>query len=318
MAIPASSTPDAPALPPGPATGESRRLGGAGNALRLLASSKSGTVGAIILLLFILLAIFGSFLAPQDPNASSSFSTDILGPPTSHHLLGTDDQGRDVLSELMVGAQVSMVVGFVAGIMSAIIGTLIGVSAAYFGGWVDRILTAFDDWFLVLPFLPLAIVAATVIGTRATNWPYGRVSVEILVIGLTSWAGTSRVIRSQVLSLKERMFVERAKALGARHPHIIRKHILPNVLPLAFANTILIIAIAILSESVLSFLNLGDPLRASWGTMLDAANTSGAVAQGDWWFFLPPGICIVLVVLSFTMVGYAVEEIINPRLRARS
>jgi peptide/nickel transport system permease protein len=274
-------------------------------------------VGLAILVVFTVIAIIGPWIAPQDPNAISSFSGRIMAPPNSEYWLGTDDNGRDVLSQVILGARVSMVVGFSAAIVSAVIGSLIGISAGYFGGWTDRVLTAIDDWFLVIPFLPLAIVLATLLGDTANSLPFGRIFILVLVIGLTGWAGTSRIIRSQVLSVKERMFIERSKALGASTPWIIRKQILPNVLPLIFANTVLIIAIAILTESTLSFLGLGDPTHASWGQMLNAANDSGALSQGAWWFFLPPGICIVLVVIAFTMVGYAIEEIVNPRLRER-
>jgi peptide/nickel transport system permease protein len=285
---------------------------------RLLVRSKSGLVGLIILAFFTIVAIIGPWIAPQDPNAASSFSDQILSAPSPpEHWLGTDDNGRDVLSQLILGTRISMVVGFAAAVVSAVIGSLIGISAGYFGGWTDRILTAIDDWFLVIPFLPLAIVLATLLGDTANSLPFGRVLILVLVIGLTGWAGTSRIIRSQVLSVKQRMFVERARALGSTTPWIIRKQILPNVLPLIFANTVLIIAISILTESTLSFLGLGDPTRASWGQMLNAANDSGAMAQGAWWFFIPPGVCIVLVVIAFTMVGYAIEEIVNPKLRER-
>ncbi len=289
----------------------------ANRSFKLLVRSKSGLIGLGILIVFTLIAIIGPWIAPQDPNASTSFSDQILAPPSSEYLLGTDDNGRDVLSQLILGTRISMLVGFAAAIVSAVIGSIVGISAGYFGGWTDRILTAIDDWFLVIPFLPLAIVLATLLGDAANSLPLGRVFILILVIGLTGWAGTSRIIRSQVLSLKQRVFVERARALGSTTPWIIRKQILPNVLPLIFANTVLIIAISILTESTLSFLGLGDPSRASWGQMLNAANDSGAMAQGAWWFFVPPGVCIVLVVIAFTMVGYAIEEIVNPKLRER-
>ncbi|MDQ4028797.1 MAG: ABC transporter permease [Actinomycetota bacterium] len=284
---------------------------------KLLVQRKSGLVGLAILVIFTTIAIIGPLIAPQDPNATSSFSSRILRGPNTQYWLGTDDNGRDVLSQLLLGARISMLVGFSAAIVSAVLGSLIGISAGYFGGWVDRILTAIDDWFLVIPFLPLAIVLATLLGDTANSLPFGRVLILVLVIGLTGWAGTSRIIRSQVLSVKERMFIERARALGASTWWVVRKQILPNVLPLIFANTVLIIAVSILTESTLSFLGLGDPTRASWGQMLNAAQDSGALAQGAWWFFLPPGICIVLVVIAFTMVGYAIEEIVNPKLRER-
>ncbi len=289
----------------------------ASRSFKLLVRSRSGVLGLSILAFFTLIAIIGPWIAPQDPYASSSFSDQILAPPSTEHWLGTDDNGRDVLSLLILGTRISMVVGFAAALVSAVIGAMIGISAGYFGGWTERILTAIDDWFLVIPFLPLAIVLATLLGETADSLPLGRVLVLILVIGLTGWAGTSRIVRSQVLTVKQRMFVERARALGASTPWIIRRQILPNVLPLIFANTVLIIAIAILTESTLSFLGLGDPNRASWGQMLNAANASGAMSLGAWWFFIPPGVCIVLVVIAFTMVGYSIEEMVNPKLRER-
>jgi peptide/nickel transport system permease protein len=283
---------------------------------RLLWRTKTGIIGLVILLVFTVIAFIGPLIAPQDPNASTSFSEDILAGPSGDHLLGTEENGRDVLSLLLYGTRVSLLVGFAAALVSAVIGAIVGITAGYFGGWVDRILTAIDDWFLVIPFLPLAIVLAALLDPA--SFPGGRLAILILVIGITGWAGTSRIVRSQVLSVKERVFVERARALGSSTPWILRKQILPNVLPLIFANTVLIIAVAILTESTLSFLGLGDPTRVSWGTMLDFANGAGALAQGAWWYFIPPGACIVLVVLAFTMVGYAIEEIVNPTLRGRT
>lgn len=292
-----------------------RLSSGATRSFKLLVTKRSGVVGLAILVAFAIVAIFGGLIAPQDPNASTSFSDDVLVGPSADHVLGTEENGRDIFSLLVLGSRTSLLVGFAAALASAVIGAVVGICAGYFGGWVDRILTAVDDWFLVIPFLPLAIVLATLLDPN--TFPGGQVAILILVIGITGWAGTSRIIRSQVLSVRERVFVERARSLGASTPWIIRKHILPNVLPLLFANTVLIIAVAILTESTLSFLGLGDPTRPSWGTMLDLANGAGALAQGAWWYFLPPGICIVLVVLAFTMVGYAVEEIVNPKLRER-
>jgi len=290
---------------------------GTAHSIRLLCGSKSGTFGLFILVFFTLIAIFGPWIAPQDPAASSSYSDHILQAPSSAHWLGTEETGRDVLSLLILGTRISMIVGISAALVSAVIGGIIGISAGFFGGWIDNSLTAVDDWFLVIPFLPLAIVLVSLLGPRAGNLPFGKLSIVILVIGVTGWAGTSRIIRSQVLSVKERMFVERSHALGASTFWILRKQILPNVLPLIFANTILIIALSILAESTLSFLGLGDITHPSWGTMLDTANESGAVSAGAWWYFIPPGLCICLLVMGFTLVGYAIEEIINPRLRER-
>ena len=275
----------------------------------------TGIFGLTVLIVFTVIAFIGPAIAPQDPYLSSSFSDEILQPPSSEHWLGTNENGQDVYSLILYGTRVSLLVGFAAALVSSVIGAVVGISAGYFGGWIDKILTALDDWFLVIPFLPLAIVLATLLDPE--TFPGGQLGILVLVIGITGWAGTSRIVRSQVLSVKQRVFVERSRALGASTPYILRKQILPNVLPLIFANTVLIIAVAILTESTLSFLGLGDPTRVSWGTMLDQANAAGAMAQGAWWYFLPPGVCIVLVVLAFTQVGYAVEEIVNPTLRER-
>jgi peptide/nickel transport system permease protein len=165
------------------------------------------------------------------------------------------------------------------------------------------------DWFLVIPFLPLAIVLASLLGRSLV--------IIIFVIGITSWPSTARIVRAQVLSVKTRPYVERARALGASNWHLATRHILPNVGPLIFANTILLVAIAILSETTLSFLGLGDPLSTSWGTILESAFGAGAGTAGNWWWLVPPGVAIVLVVLAFTMCGYALDEILNPRLRRR-
>ena len=212
-----------------------------------------------------------------------------------------------MLSQLLVGARTSIVVGFAAAAISAFLGSLVGLTSGYFGGWVDRILDPLENWFLVIPTLPLMIVLARLLSPSLI--------VLIVVIGLTSWAGTGRIVRAQVLTLRERAFVERAKALGASDPYIIKTHILPNTLPLIFANTVLIVAVAILSEAALSFLGLGDPNRISWGSMLENAFESGAPSAEAWWYVIPPGLCITMLVLSVAMIGYLFEEYVNPRLR---
>jgi peptide/nickel transport system permease protein len=270
----------------------------------LLFSSWRGRLGLGVLGLFVFLAIFGSLIAPHDPNASS---LDILAKPSTDHWLGTTEQGSDVFSQLLVGARVSIVVGFAAALISAVLGATVGLLGGYFGGWTDRGLDALENWFLVIPTLPLMIVLARLLNPSLT--------VLIAVIGLTSWAGTGRIVRAQVLTLRERAFVERARALGAKDGYIIRTHILPNTLPLIFANTVLIVAIAVLSEAALAFLGLGDPTRISWGSMLENAFASGAPSAGAWWYVIPPGLCITLLVLAVSMLGYMFEEFVNPRLR---
>ncbi len=270
----------------------------------LLLNTWRGRFGIGVLALTLFVAIFGGLLAPYDPNASS---TDVLAPPSWSHILGTTENGSDVFSQLLVGTRVSVVVGFSAALISAVLGSVVGLTGGYFGGWTDRILDAFENWFLVIPTLPLMIVLARVLNPSLT--------VLIAVIGLTSWAGTGRIVRAQVLTLRERAFVERARALGAGDTYIIKTHILPNTLPLIFANTVLIVAVAILSEAALSFLGLGDPTKISWGTMLENAFSSGAPSAGAWWYVVPPGLCITIVVLAVSVLGFLFEEYINPRLR---
>jgi peptide/nickel transport system permease protein len=270
----------------------------------LLFGSWRGRIGLAVLGLFLLIAIFGSAIAPDDPNASS---LDVLAEPSGDHPLGTTENGSDVLSQLLVGARVSIIVGFAAAAISAVLGSAVGLAGGYFGGWTDRVLDALENWFLVIPTLPLMIVLARLLDPSLT--------VLIVVIGLTSWAGTGRIVRAQVLTLRERAFVERARALGAKDGYIIRTHILPNTLPLIFANTVLIVAVAILSEAALSFLGLGDPNRVSWGSMLENAFESGAPSAGAWWYVIPPGLCITLLVLAVSLLGYLFEEYVNPRLR---
>jgi peptide/nickel transport system permease protein len=270
----------------------------------LLFHTWRGRFGLAVVGLFVFIAIFGSAIAPYDPNASS---LDVLGPPNIHHWLGTTENGSDVLSQILVGARVSIVVGFAAAAISAVLGSIVGLLGGYFGGWTDRGLDALENWFLVIPTLPLMVVLARILNPSLT--------VLIAVIGLTSWAGTGRIVRAQVLTLRERAFVERARALGAGDGYIIRTHILPNTLPLIFANTVLIVAVAILSEAALSFLGLGDPTHISWGSMLENAFQSGAPSAQAWWYVVPPGLCITVLVLAVSLLGYLFEEYVNPRLR---
>jgi peptide/nickel transport system permease protein len=274
------------------------------NVRQLLFDTWRGRVGLGVLGLFVFLAVFGSAIAPDNPDASS---LDILAKPSTEHWLGTTEQGSDVFSQVLAGARVSIVVGFAAAFISAVLGAAVGLLGGYFGGWTDRSLDAFENWFLVIPQIPLMIVLARLLEPSLT--------VLIAVIGLTSWAGTGRIVRAQVLTLRERAFVERARALGASDGYIIRTHILPNTLPLIFANTVLIVAVAILAEAALAFLGLGDPTRISWGTMLENAFSSGAPSAGAWWYVIPPGLCITLLVLSVSVLGYLFEEYVNPRLR---
>jgi len=275
---------------------------------RAVQKNKLAMTGTIILLFFILVAILGPLFIPFSTMQFGEVE-DILLPPSTKHLLGTDDMGRDVLANLISGSRISLLVGAVATAISMIIGTSIGILAGYFGKGIDNLLMRFTDFFLVIPWLPLMMVLAAILGTNLWN--------IIFVIGITGWAGTARVVRAQTLSIKERQFVERTISIGAGSAHIMLRHILPNVFPLVFANTVLVAAVAIVSETTLSFLGLGDPTMASWGMMLHYAFEGGATAAGAYWYYLPPGICVVLVVLAFTLLGYAFDEILNPKLRGR-
>jgi peptide/nickel transport system permease protein len=214
-----------------------------------------------------------------------------------------------VLALLVWGARVSLLVGFSATAVSMVIGTIVGMAAGHFTGTAQAVLMRVIDFFLVVPGLVLAIVLSSVIGPG--------VATIIIAIGITSWAGTARLVRSQTLTVEARPYIERSWALGASDGHIITKHVLPAVMPLVLANTTLTVGSAVIAESTLSFLGLGDPGSISWGSMLKTALDTGAATGGYWWYVLTPGIAIVIVVLSFTLVGRAVESVINPTLRGR-
>ena len=297
------------AAPSARAVRRTRRIRALKSSAKLFAKNKTGVAGLAILTVFVGLALFADVLVPEARLSVANAPGIPLQPPSSRFWLGTDELGRSVLDLVIQGSQISLLVGFLATAISMLIGALVGITAGYFGGWIGIVLMRLTDWFLVIPFLPLAIVLVAILGRG--------LFVIALVIALVTWAGTARVVRAQVLTLKERPYVERARALGASNRQIISRHILPNVFPLIFANTILVVAVAILTEATLSFLGLGDPFSISWGGILESAYAEGAISLGAWWYLIPPGLCIVLVVLAFTMCGYAFDEILDPRLRER-
>jgi peptide/nickel transport system permease protein len=299
----------AQATPSARSVRRTRRIRALKSSARLFAKNKMGVAGLAILTVFIVLALFADVLVPEARLSVTDAPGAPLQPPSSQFWLGTDELGRSVLDLVIQGSQISLLVGFLATAISMLIGSLVGIVAGYLGGWIEVILMRFTDWFLVIPFLALAIVLAAILGPSLL--------VIAFVIGIVTWPGTARVVRAQVLTLKERPYVERARALGASNAQIISRHILPNVFPLIFANTILVVAVAILTEATLSFLGLGDPFSISWGSILESAFAEGAISLGAWWYLIPPGLCIVLVVLAFTMCGYAFDEILDPRLRER-
>jgi peptide/nickel transport system permease protein len=277
---------------------------------RTFRSNRQGIVGLGVLAFFVAVAVVGPMFIPQSSLEPATADGPLLAPPSLAYPLGTDNYGRSVLSLMVVGARISLLVGFVAAFGTMVIGASVGITAGYFGGTrIDGALSAFTNWFLVLPWIALAIALASVIGPTLIN--------VILVIAVTSWASTARVVRSQALTVKERPFVERSRALGAGHWHLISRHVLPNVFPVLFANAILMIALAILSETTLSILGLGPVNAISWGRIIEDAFSAGAMTAGWWWWLIPPGVAIVAVTLSFTMVGFALDEVLSPRLRQR-
>ncbi|MBN1316743.1 MAG: dipeptide/oligopeptide/nickel ABC transporter permease/ATP-binding protein [Anaerolineales bacterium] len=264
-------------------------------------------IGLFMLVFVVMVALFAPLLAPYDPNESQDVMTDdILKPPDRENLLGTDDAGKDVLSELIYGARVSLIVGFSSAFASMIIGTVIGLFAGFYGKRVDNTLMRITDFLLVIPRIPLMLAIISI-------WGRGLWKI-VLLLSLLGWTFTARLVRSQTLTIKERQYVLRAQALGATRPRIIAKHIFPQVMPIVLAQSVLDISGAIITESVLAFLGLGDPTLISWGNMLNFA-FSRAMSREAWWFLLPPGLAIVWVSLGLILIGTVLEEIVNPRLK---
>lgn len=271
------------------------------------ATNKGGLIGLGFLALTVVFALLAPLLVDQSGLDVTKAPGKPLSPPSADFLLGTDIDGRSVLLMTLWGTRVSLLVGFSATILSVLIGTVIGVTAAHFGGWISAVLLRFTDFFLVLPSLVLAIALSAVL-------PQG-VWTVIFAIGVTAWPTTARLVRAQTLTIEGRPYIERSKALGGGHLHIVGKHVLPGVAPLVLANTTLVVGNSIIADATLAFLGVGDPTSVSWGSMLETALNNGAVTRGAWWNLLPPGIAIVLIVLAFTLVGRALETVLNPRLK---
>jgi peptide/nickel transport system permease protein len=226
-----------------------------------------------------------------------------------HGILGCDEAGADLFAQLVYGAQVSLAIGCLAAAISTSIGILVGVTAGYVGGVVDESLMRIVDILLCLPILPLLLTLVFLFGKS--------VFYIVLFVAIFGWQGLSRVIRSQVLSLREQTFVECARASGASRFYIMIKHLIPNVLPIAFASLVLAVPSAILFEATLSFLGFGDPRSPTWGKMLHHAFGFGGFTHYAWWWILPPGLAITSLCLAFVFIGHAVDEVVNPRLRRR-
>lgn len=276
---------------------------------RAFSSNKSGMFGLIFLVVVVLAALFAPLIANESLLDVTRVTNLSNQPPTWQHPLGTDPLGRSVLVMLLWGSRMSLLVGVAATVMSMFLGALIGILAGHFTGLGSAFLLRVIDFFLVLPALVLAIVLASVL--QRGVWTI------LIAIGVTSWAVTARLVRSQTLTIEARSYIERSIALGAGHWHIIIRHVLPGVMPFIMASTTLSVGSAIIAESTLSFLGLGNPSQVTWGSMLKLSLDTGAATAGYWWFVLPPGIAIVAVVLAFTLVGRTIETVINPTLRGR-
>jgi peptide/nickel transport system permease protein len=287
-------------------TNDAAALPSAGARVRPFASSrKIGILGVVILLGLAAIAILAPILAPYDPNIRSGRPFEH---PSAAHLLGTNDFGQDILSELIFGTRISLLVGLVAGFVTVAIGVLVGLVAGYTRGWGDGLLMRTADAVLVLPFLPLMIVIAAFAGSSVTNL--------VLIIALISWPQTARIVRSRTLVLSGRGFVDAARALGASNRRLVTRYLLPLVLPLAISQFVIVAANVILIEAALSFLGLGDPTAETWGSMLFWAQARGAFLNDSWlWWVMPPGLAISLTVLGFTYAGYLLEDLVDPRLR---
>jgi peptide/nickel transport system permease protein len=299
-----------------------RRTGGVLRLLGRLMRRPDGFLGILILAVFTVLALFPTFFVGPLETAVTATGP-RLGPPSAAFPLGTDQLGRSMLNLTVHATRISMVIGFLATVITVGVGSFLGIVSGYIGGRLDALIMRTADFFLVIPTFVLAIILTAllrdVLGTGSAEIFGIRLNLLIIcvVIGLTYWSSAARIIRSQTLSLKERAFVDRARVIGASGAHIMRRHILPNVVNLIVANAILTFASAVLTETTLSFVGLGDPFQPSWGQLLDAARTVGAPGLGAWWYFVPAGLAVVLVVFAFTLLGNALDDVLNPRRQGR-
>jgi peptide/nickel transport system permease protein len=267
-------------------------------------SQPSATLGAVVLGTIVVLALLAPVIAPYGLHEQVG---PVYGRPSWSHPLGLDDGGVDMVTLLMWGARISLVVGFAATLVSILIGGTVGLLAGYFGKATDTVLMRITDYFLAIPDVPLMIVVAAIWGPSLFH--------IIVVIGVLLWTGTARVVRAQVKSVRERAYVKRARSLGAGNLRIVLRHVLPQIAPLLIANTVLTIAVAVFDETALSFLGLGDPSRISLGKVIENAFQRTAISSGAWWAIVPPGAAVALLILSCSLLGRAMEDALNPRLK---
>ncbi|GAA2461614.1 ABC transporter permease [Streptomyces glaucus] len=267
---------------------------------------RAGPAGLAVLALFALVALTAPLTVGSDVTGVTDAPGRPLQSPSGEFPLGTDRFGRDVLGLVVWGSRVSLLVGLLAAVLSVTIGAVVGITAGHFRGAYATVAMRVTDWFLVMPTLVLAIALATVMSRS--------LGTVILAIGVTTWPTTARLVRAQTLAVEARPYVERARALGGGHGHVMARHVLPNVMPLVLAQTTLMVSAAVLAETTLAFLGLGDPTVVSWGGLLQDAREAGAVSAGHWWYLVPPGVAVAAVALAFTLCGRAVESALDPRL----
>lgn len=273
--------------------------------------SRAATVGCLLLGLFVLMAIVGPFLAPDDPTAQHILFR--LKPPSlslaanQFHPMGTDQLGRDIFSRVIYGSRISLLIGFSVVAVGSVIGCGLGIVAGYYGGWVDRIVMRVVDIYMAFPFILLALIVIAVLGASLLNL--------ILVLTLTGWVSYARVVRSEALALREREFVVAARVAGANGWHLLLRHVLPNVYPTLIVLASLEVGAVVIQEGALSFLGLGiQPPTPDWGRMLADGRDYIATA---WWLATFPGIALVLLVLSVNLVGDWLRDELDPRRRGR-
>jgi peptide/nickel transport system permease protein len=275
---------------------------------RVLWSNRKSRAGLIMLAVFVVVAILGGTLAPYNANYTGF---NFMMQPSARHLLGTTQNGQDVLSQLIVGTRESIIITFAVGAVATFLAMLIGITAGYLSGWVDEILSFLTNVFLVLPGLPLLIVLASYV-------PGGGTSLIIIIIGFTGWPWGARVLRSQVTTLRTRDFVLAARLAGDSTWRILGREIVPNMLSLIMANFLGASTAGLLAAVGLQFLGFGDPTSVSWGTMLYWAENSSALLQGQWAWILAPGLCIALLGMSLVLINFGFDAISNPRLQEES
>jgi peptide/nickel transport system permease protein len=272
--------------------------------LKFVVSDFKGALGLTLLIIPTVMALFPGLIAPYDPWIPTGKPFE---PPSFSHPLGTNDVGQDIFSELVYGARISLLVGVASALLTVLIGLTLGVLAGYRGGVLDELIMTVTDVMLLLPALPLMALLAVFLGPGYQN--------IVIIIALFSWPPVARMIRAQTLSVKENLYVEAARAIGASSLRIILKYIIPQLTPMLIAHTVLRVSGAMIAEASLSFLGLGDPRAKSWGSMIYWAQRSGAITGGAFWWILAPGIMITITVLGLGLIGYKLEEWANPRLR---